>query len=224
MGLTAAVGLVVAAAVYNGLSGPISIRVREDDMDDMMNGGTSSDRGRWRGWPRRAGVLAVTAGVAVLAACSGSASATGSGSSPGAGGSQSSQLLAFAQCMRSHGVPTFPDPSSDLKFPSAQQLGVSGSRYQAAEGACQHLLPNGGRGPNQAEEQQQLSGMREISRCMRSHGVPNWPDPSVDSQGRPFYNLVNVHGIDASRSSRIMLECSRLLPRKLPLGGVPVRR
>jgi hypothetical protein len=37
-----------------------------------MNGDTSSDRGRWRGSPRRASVLAVVPGIALLtAACSG---------------------------------------------------------------------------------------------------------------------------------------------------------
>jgi hypothetical protein len=81
-------------------------------------------------------------------ATQGNPSSIGAGRSSNAGGSQTSQLLAFARCMRSHGVPNFPDLNSSDKFPGAQQLGVSSSQYQAAMNACQHLLPNGGNAPN----------------------------------------------------------------------------
>jgi hypothetical protein len=80
-----------------------------------------------------------------------------------------SQLLAFSRCMRSNGVPSFPGPlpgQVTAKFPSAQGLGVSASLYQTAQNPCQHLLPNGGSAPNQAEVQQELSGMRSFSQCM----------------------------------------------------------
>lgn len=194
-----------------------------DGMDGMVNGDTRCHRGRRRQWPQRASVLAITASVAVLAAaCSGSPSSAGGGGSSNAGGSGSSQLLAFAQCMRSHSVASFPDPTSDLKFPDAQQLGVSNSVYQSAYAACHHLLPNGGTSSSQAEVQQQMNGMREISRCMRSHGWPNFPDPTLGSQGHPEYNLVGVPGANTPSAEQQMLACARLLPHKLPLGGIGV--
>jgi hypothetical protein len=34
---------------------------------------------------------------------------------------------------------------------------------------------------------------------MRSHGVPNFPDPTTDSQGQPFFN-VSAQGISDSMS------------------------
>lgn len=46
--------------------------------------------------------------------------------------------------MRGHGVPDFPDPSSDgqiAKVTSGRQVGVSNSRLSAAQAACQHLWP-----------------------------------------------------------------------------------
>jgi hypothetical protein len=132
--------------------------------------------------------------------------------------------------MRARGVPNFPDPqpgASNAKFPSAQQLGVAASRYQAAENACQHLLPAGldDQFPP-AEVPLILSGMREFSQCMRSHGVPNWPDPAAGSEGRPVFDLGRA-GItrSAARSSQITTEeqrCSHLLPSALdgiPIGG-----
>jgi hypothetical protein len=129
--------------------------------------------------------------------------------------------------MRSNGLPSFPDPlpgQVTAKFPSAQDVGVSASLYQTAQNACQHLLPNGGSAPDGAEVQQELSGMRSFSQCVRSHGVPNWPDPIVDSQGRPVFDLGNA-GISRSEadSPRLMApmhECGHLLPSSLP--GIPI--
>ena len=181
-----------------------------------------------------AALIAAAALVLLAAACSSSPSSSGSGGSTNAGGSASSgaansQLVAFSHCMRSHGVPSFPDPqpgATNAKFLSAQQLGVSSSQYQSAENACQHLLPVGidDRFPP-AEVQLLLPGMREFSQCMRSHGVPNWPDPTVDSEGRPDFPLSGVPGHDRNywRSAQVMTidgECHHLLPSAL--GGVPI--
>ncbi len=181
----------------------------------------------------RARTLCLCAAVAVtalLAACSASLASTGSGGSPSAGGSASSpSALAYSQCMRSHGVPDYPDPPSDGGIPkgSAQQFGVSDSRYQAAEDNCQHLLPVGdSHQVPPAEVQRVLTGMRGFSQCMRSHGVPNWPDPSIDSGGQPVFD-VSSHGITRSvvRSPRVqtaMTECHHLLPSALGLGNPPL--
>jgi hypothetical protein len=129
--------------------------------------------------------------------------------------------------MRSHGVPDFPDPqpSGDAKFPGAQQLGVSSSVFLPAENACQQLLPVGANDQfPPAEVQQLLIGMRQFSQCVRSHGEPNWPDPIVDSEGRPVFNL-GAHGITRSdyHSRQLqtkLAECQHLLPSAL--GGTPV--
>jgi hypothetical protein len=129
--------------------------------------------------------------------------------------------------MRSHGVPDFPDPqpgATNAKYPGAQQLGVSGPLYQAADNACQHLLPAGVDDQFPAAEVQQLLiGMRQFSQCMRSHGVPNWPDPSVDAEGRPVFDLSD-HGFSRSEAHSAQLgakeaECQNLLPGAL--GGLP---
>jgi len=130
--------------------------------------------------------------------------------------------------MRSHGVANFPDPQpgqTNEKFPGAQQLGVSSSRYQAAVKGCQHLLPAGAGDQFPAGEVRLLLvGMLNFSQCMRSHGVPKWPDPSVDSEGRPVFDLGRA-GISQSeaRSAQItakVSECQHLLPPALP--GIPI--
>lgn len=113
-------------------------------------------------------------------------------------------VLAFSQCMRSHDVPNFPDPVHEVDLPkvSPEILGVSSSQFNAAEGACQHLLPTGeisgnSRGISASVERCIVGGIcstavthwlqdKELkyAECMRSHGLPSWPDPTTDALGR----------------------------------------
>jgi hypothetical protein len=160
-----------------------------------------------------AAAILVTAGLAVLAA--------GCGASPGShvarlgstttrnrastapATSQRSAQLAFARCMRSHGVPSYPDPTrSGLVKESLQRLGVSSSRFRSASAGCDHLLPNGGSGPGPAQIQQVRALSLAYSQCVRSHGVPNFPDPASDgripdpatvgiNQGSPKFETAN---------------------------------
>jgi hypothetical protein len=142
---------------------------------------------------RSAAAVIATAGLALLAAACGTS--TGShvaqlgstatqGSSSSASSAQANGPVAFAHCVRTHGVPKYPDPNSSgqLVKASLQQLGVSGARFQAATRLCNHLLPNGGGGPNPAQVQYVRALALRFSPCMRAHGVPNFPDP--DSNGR----------------------------------------
>src|SRR5258708_21284288 len=117
-----------------------------------MNDATPVMRRPRQAWPptaRTTAAASATAALALLAACSGSPSSPpGSGGSPNAAGSSSSpSAVAYSACMRSHGVPNFPDPASSGQVPKAeaQALGVSSSQLQAAQTACQRLYPaNGG--------------------------------------------------------------------------------
>ena len=112
--------------------------------------------------------------------------AAGCGGSSPAASTQQNGPVAFASCMRSHGVPNWPDPNSNGVFDksklTSQQLGASSSRVQTAQRACSHLLPNGGSGPSAAQLQEEKAQGLSYARCVRAHGVPNFPDP--DSSGR----------------------------------------
>jgi hypothetical protein len=183
-----------------------------------------------------AAIIATAALVLPAAACS-SGSPSPAGGSPNAAGSTTySSAVAYSHCMRSHGVPDFPDPPSSGVVPKSdpQELGVSSSRLEAAQRDCQHLYPtNGGAigaSLRQCEEtgdcpqamvQRVLNDMRMLARCMRSHGVPNWPDPTVDSEGRPDFNLLHVHGFDpnSSQINNKMQECGHVMPGG---AGIPV--
>jgi len=138
--------------------------------------------------------MLATAGLALpVAAFGGSPSFTVTGVSTNARAgalSQSTNLvraLAYSRCMRAHGVPKFPDPNSSGAIPKVglQQLGVSSTVVQAALKACQRLLPNSGQS-SQAWGQMTLNALWNFARCVRAHGVPNWPDPLAESDpGQP---------------------------------------
>lgn len=179
-------------------------------------------------------MLIAAASLALLAACSGNpAPATAGGTATAAGAATtngSPSAVTYSHCMRSRGVPDYPDPASNGALPktSAQTLGVSNSRFQAAQSACQQELPAATSSQQQAQQclqagdcpqavvQQMLTADRAFARCMRSHGVPNWPDPTTDSEGRPVFNLVPA-GITHSQThsppiSDKLAACERLDP------------
>jgi hypothetical protein len=198
----------------------------------MMNDGIRVIRGSRRAWPpiaRTAAAISAAAGALALlvAACSsGSPSSTGSAGSPNDSASSPS-AVSYSVCIRSHGVPNYPDPDSSgtLPKPDAQAFGVSSSQLNAAQRACQHLLPTTGGSLTasslqqcylsdvcpQALVQHALTAGRQFARCMRSHRVPNWPDPTIDSQGRPLFNI-NVPRPAPPQVSTAISECERLEP------------
>jgi len=91
--------------------------------------------------------------------------------------------------MRSHGVQHWPDPDRNGHFDKSkltlQQLAVTNSVLNAAQRACQHLFPNSGQA-SAAQDQLMMRAMSKFARCVRSHGVSNWPDPVAESDpGEP---------------------------------------
>jgi hypothetical protein len=152
-----------------------------------------------------------------------SASSAGSSHSGGSTISQSptAQALAFSHCMRSQGVSSFPDPDSRGVWPKSEvELAAANPRFQPATQACGHLLPDGGPGvpPSPAVTQQIQTDMTKFAECMRSHGVPHWPDPTLD-QGRAVFDPQAV-GIDTNspQISARMHECERVFPASI---GIP---
>ncbi len=140
-----------------------------------MNDNTSGRRGRQRrAGLRRAGVVAAAAaGTAVLIA------ACGAGGSSTAGTSKTGQkALAFAQCMRSHGEPNFPDPSSDGTI-STSQIDINAPPYHAALNACGQLQAGVQVQLSAVQQQELIKRYLKVAACMRAHGITTFPDPNV---------------------------------------------
>jgi hypothetical protein len=153
-------------------------------------------RRRWRPWlVALVGVLALTLAVA---ACGGGNQNDGVASLSGANkpttttaaGPPSKQdarqaALAFARCMRQHGI-DMPDPQFSGNKITQELKGGPGSKgpddpaFKAAQQACSKYLPNGGQAlrPDPQQQQQMLA----FARCMRQHGI-DMPDPDPNGGG-----------------------------------------
>ena len=130
-------------------------------------------------------IIGLLAAGMLLAGC-GSASPTHtSGTANATQSSFGAKFVAFASCMRSHGVPSYPDPhiSSSAGEVHVQispgSANPNGPAFKSADAACHQLLPNGGTAGAGASAQEKAQGLK-FADCMRSHGVPNFPDSSHD--------------------------------------------
>jgi hypothetical protein len=107
-------------------------------------------------------------------------------------------LLAYSQCMRSHGVATFPDPTPSQGIPKDEVVPlVSSPKFQPASSYCQHLMPAAGLGPSPAtaeETHARVVDLLSFARCMRSHGVTSFPDPTA--QGDLSVEMIQAQGVD----------------------------
>jgi len=128
--------------------------------------------------------LAVMAGVIVLASGCGGGSSTDPDASPSAT-SNVAKEVAYTNCMRAHGVAVSVGSNGGFSVSGSSSDGSSGASQKAfdsAQDACRHLLPNGGQ-PNQAQraahQAQALQQALKYTQCMRSHGVPDFPDPKA---------------------------------------------
>ena len=180
-------------------------------MNDISNEHTRGRLGpQGRSRLRRAGVLAAAAvSVALLAAAcsSGSSASSAAAAAPATAApttaapttaapataapattasSAYEAAVAYAQCMRTHGEPSWPAPTSDGYFTG--DIDLASAQYLSANKACANLLPNGGV-LTDAQAQQALGLLQKYAACMRSHGIPQFPDPN------PHYVLAGETGV-----------------------------
>jgi hypothetical protein len=127
--------------------------------------------------------------------------------------------LAYAQCMRTHGTPNFPDPVST---PSGgygfRTTGIDphSAGFQGATQACKSLSPQwwtGGQQLSPAEEQAWLTW----AKCIRVNGMPSFADPTFSGGG-----AVQISGAGGSSSPELqsaMDACKSQMPTAGGLGG-----
>jgi hypothetical protein len=109
-----------------------------------------------------------------------------------AGSDNRQRALAYARCMRQHGI-DMPDPKFDAAGRMAQQLpagvGPDDPQFKAADQACKQYAPSGEPEKPDPQTQQQ---MLAYARCMRQHGI-DMPDPKpgggIDADGAKGVDL-----------------------------------
>jgi hypothetical protein len=124
-------------------------------------------------------LLSVSAVLLSLAACASSASNT----ADQAASSKYVKAIGFARCMRSHGVPDFPDPSSGgfqlntkNDVPRVNGVQLNAGAFQSGIHACGSPYASQSQPPSATQRRAAV----QHSDCMRSHGVPNFPDPTFN--------------------------------------------
>jgi hypothetical protein len=130
------------------------------------------------------------------ASSTGTARSTGSGSSSrtaSSTGTTSSdtkltaqdKAVKFAECIRAHGVPHFPDPDpkGDFNF----GVDVSKEVFTKAVDACKALQPPGSLSAKRTPKQQSAS--LTFAQCVRNHGVKDFPDPI---NGEPLIDTTKI--------------------------------
>lgn len=104
------------------------------------------------------------------------------------------KALKFSECMRSKGVPNFPDPNSTGGIDIGPSSGIDpqSPQFQAAQKACRKYFPV----PDlsKAEIAQREAQALEFAKCMRANGVPNFPDPQFAASGAELVRP--VAGVD----------------------------
>jgi hypothetical protein len=88
--------------------------------------------------------------------------------------------LKFSKCMREQGLDWFPDPRADGRMELALPQGVDPATVDKAQQQCKQFLPNGGEPPELTAEE--IEKNRQLAKCMRENGVPDFPDPDANGQ------------------------------------------
>lgn len=126
-------------------------------------------------------------GVASVAATSTVPSAAGSAATT----SGTQALRAAGRCLRQHGLPNLPDPFIATSGPAQGQAVLDKQALRSypetvvnqAVDVCRAALEKAGfqGGPNAAASPREIQNLLAFARCVRNHGISNFPDP--DSQG-----------------------------------------
>jgi hypothetical protein len=182
-----------------------------------VDGRSSAVAGRGR----RVALLVAAFAAAGLAVTGCSADEPGGGASPapgagGAGGADSTKAVQYAQCMRSNGLKSFPDPVNgrfQLRMTRGTEMDPNNPTFQAARNACKSLEPPGVLG-GQAQSSAQQAQMLKFSACMRKNGVPKFPDPQ--NGGLTMGGEIDPN---SPQFKSAMQKCRKLLPGGTAIGG-----
>lgn len=168
--------------------------------------------------------LAVAA-LTVLAACSsgsnspqvaslGGATTTTTAAASPSGDNTQQAALQYSKCMRSHGVPKFPDPQVSgnkvsMRLDKNAGIDPNSPVFQAAQQACQKYMKAGA---PPGSEHLDPTKIAKWAACMRSHGLPHFPDPVVD--GDALRLDMTGSGVNASSSTfeNALHACQSLRP------------
>ncbi|HEY2200386.1 MAG TPA: hypothetical protein VGH56_00750 [Solirubrobacteraceae bacterium] len=190
---------VLAAGCDGGGSSPGVANVTTTNTSTSKSSNTNNDRG-----------------IVGLAVSGGSQSSGSSGSGRSSGFALQignvQRALRFSECMRANGAPSFPDPNGQGVI-EGSGIDLGSPHFEKASQACtKYRADNAASSPG--EKGQFVFGELAFSRCMRSHGMPDFPDPQVRSFGTAVrISFKADSGLDTNSPiyQRAEKECASLL-------------
>jgi hypothetical protein len=172
----------------------------------------------WSSAPLLAAAGAVSA--VLLTGCGGAShTAGGGGSTQGSSNRQALVALRqYARCVRAHGLPGFPDPvvqsNGHPVFPDSAPR-IPQAIQQACRAVAARIPPD--YTATTAVSSSDFQKLLHLARCIRAHGIPDWPDPNplgefpIDTHIQQGGKRLFVPAVHA---------CARLDPN--PSGGINV--
>jgi hypothetical protein len=157
----------------------------------------------------------LTTSALAVAACGGNAGAASETDSRAAA---REAALKFAQCMREHGV-DMPDPGSGGRqvFKVGPGEDTTPEEMESAQKACQKYQDKIKPKEMSEEDQQKFrEAALAHARCMRDHGIENFPDPTFDEDGGAQIRLDKRSGINPESSK--FQEAQKACESKMPQG------
>jgi hypothetical protein len=143
----------------------------------------------------RAAVGVGLIGMLLLAGCSASAG-SGSATTTTSGQQDATAVLReFVRCARANGMPSLPD----LRLDSNGQVSVpegTPDPPKSVERACRSIwerLPAAASG-EQGRPPSDMQALLRFARCMREHGMADFPDPKPDGRFPLPPSMQQVHG------------------------------
>ena len=159
---------------------------------------------------------ALAAGALALTACGGEGEASGSGGKSDREEARNA-ALEYAQCMREHGV-DMPDPQfqgggimqrgPDEKTPRAT--------IEKAQEACKEIQKRmePSEPPSEADQKKMREAALAHAKCMREHGIENFPDPTFGENGQITLKIDKRSGINPNDPDfkEAQEACQKLMP------------
>jgi hypothetical protein len=169
-------------------------------------------------------------GIAVVAGCGGSnassvaslPSTTGTASTSQAGAASSRpSSAALITCLRAHGLQAaLASAGGNGGVVTLGDVAIIGAnpaspQFQSALNACRKYMPGGGPPTlTPAQQAQAAKAMERFARCMRTHGVPDFPDPSPTGFFTP--GSIQKIGPGSPLVTRAFPSCESLEPKAGP--------
>lgn len=134
----------------------------------------------------------LSSGIVVLtcATAIGACGSSGRATDPPASGDPA---VTYARCVRSHGVPNFPDPSPGAPPRIPSNINADAPAFKTAQAACARLLQAGGDSGSSSESRRQQ--LLAVAGCMRTHGVPSFADPTSSPPPPGNGNAMGADGV-----------------------------